>query len=216
MRLVATGNRAAERVARLRHSCDRLPKGVPEVRVWSEFLGCCFNSFEMRGALQLLVVQAPDGLEGGIEQLQASIRAEHGDAFAEVVQRFALPFDQAMELPLQRQFLGHIVEEKGHAAVVSAIGDDMTGSSVRAVPKLVEGAVAIPCEHLAIAPLAVVGLLREQAALAKLIEKLGRRRLLRQPGVVDAPDASERIVAVNEFPISAEHRDAGRNLVERA
>ena len=80
--------------------------------------------------------------------MQAPICAEHGDAFAQMVEGFALPFDKAMELALQGEFFGHIVEQKGHAAIVAAIGHDMDGSSVGPVPKLVDGTVAIPCEHL--------------------------------------------------------------------
>ncbi len=171
----------------------------------------------MRRALRAFSAsQAPDGLERRIEQLKTPIRAEHGNALAEVVEGLALPFDHAVELPLEREFLRHIVEKEGHAAIVPAIGHDMHGSAVGAVPELVEGTVAIPGENFAIAPFAVVGLFGQQAALAKLIEKLRCRRILHQPGVVEAPNASERIVAVNELTVSAEHRDAGRDLVERA
>ena len=64
----------------------------------------------MRPIGERLGRKPPHAGEGGIVQPQAAVAAEHGDAFGEIVERFALNADQLFEAPLEIEPLGDVVE----------------------------------------------------------------------------------------------------------
>ncbi len=78
----------------------------------------------MRPVGERAVGKMPRAGEGGIVQPQPSIAAEHGDAFGEVVERFALNADQFLKAPFEIEPLGDVVEQIGDAAVRIGRGDD--------------------------------------------------------------------------------------------
>src|SRR5665213_533914 len=70
----------------------------------------------MRLARQILGHEPPDAGIGRIPQLQAPVAAEDGDAFIEVVQRFALNRYGSVVGAFERQAVGNVLENKGQAA----------------------------------------------------------------------------------------------------
>jgi hypothetical protein len=54
--------------------------------------------------------EAPHPRESGIVQPEPAVTAEDGDAFGEIVERFALDADQLFKAPLQIEPFGDIVE----------------------------------------------------------------------------------------------------------
>ena len=62
-------------------------------------------------------------------QAQAAVAAEHGDAFGEIVERFALDADQFLEAAFEIEPLGDVVEQISEAAVRIGRGDDAQGAA---------------------------------------------------------------------------------------
>ena len=85
-------------------------------------------------SLQRLRRQLPHFGEGRIEQLRAAVAAEHRDRLGEIVERFALDPDQAVEAPRQVEAFGDVVEQIGDAAFRVRRGDDADGAAVGQVP----------------------------------------------------------------------------------
>ena len=130
----------------------------------------------MRPRSQSLRRKPPHAGEGGIVQPDAAVAGEHGDAFGEVVERFALHADQFLEPPLQIEPLGHVVEQIGDAAVRIGRGDDAQRAAVGQMPGVLlrlDGAVGGVQLRL---PLPEVPLLGQLARGAQRVEhrRIGR------------------------------------------
>ncbi len=89
---------------------------------------------DMRLAVELARVQPPDRGEGAVVEPQAAVRREHRDAFAQRVERFALHLDQRVVAAFERDPLGDVLVEIGHARLALAVGDDMQRAAVGQVP----------------------------------------------------------------------------------
>ncbi len=96
----------------------------------------------MRFACQILGVEFPDAGEGGVVQLQLAVGAEHGDAFAERIQRRRLHLDQGVVVAFQRQLRGDVFIEKGQAAEGMGLGHHPDRLAAGQVPGLFGWAVA--------------------------------------------------------------------------
>src|SRR5271168_4036137 len=79
-------------------------------------------------------IEAPQRGEGGVDQFHPPIRAKHGDAFLQRVERLALYARQGVELRGERKALRRVIEEVGDAALWIGAGDDAQGAAVGQVP----------------------------------------------------------------------------------
>ena len=111
---------------------DRLAQRPPGRRVVEQRLAPGFHGLDMRLFAQRLGRQLPHLGEGRIEQLRAAVAAEHRDRFGEIVERFALHPDQAVESPRQVEAFGDVVEQIGDAAFRIGRGDDADARGRRA------------------------------------------------------------------------------------
>ena len=114
--------------------------------------------------------QVPDFGEGRVEQLEPPVGREHRDAFLEAVERLALHVDEGVVLALERQPLGLVDEQVGHAAVGPLLGHDVQHAAVGQVPPvLLRGGLAVTGQHLRL-PLGIVDDLRQPPELAQAVE----------------------------------------------
>ena len=165
---------------------------------------------------QRLRRQLPHLGEGRIEQLRAAVAAEHRDRFGEVVERFALNPDQAVESPRQIEAFGDVVEQIGDAAFRIGRGDDAERAAIGQVPGvLFRLDRAIGLMQLGL-PGAEIRLLRQFARGAQPVEHAGIVGIAVEEGAVEVPQPAIGIVVEGKPPLAVEHRDAGRQLVEGA
>ena len=66
---------------------------------------------------KIAALDAPGLGEGRVGELEPPVRAEHGNAFAQRVQRLALGAREGVEARFQREALGDVVIEIGDAAL---------------------------------------------------------------------------------------------------
>ena len=87
-------------------------------------------------------------------QAQAPVGAEHGDGLAQVVERRLLHVDQPVELGLQREFVGDVLEQQQHAAQRMALARHAQDAAVGQVPEIFDDVVllALVVGELALAP----------------------------------------------------------------
>ena len=152
----------------------------------------------------------------GIEQPQAAVAAEYGDAFGEIVERLALDADQLLKAPLQVEPFGYVVEQVSHAAVRIGRGDHAQGAPIRQMPGvLVRFHRAIGAMQLRL-PLPEILLLGQ---LARRPQQFKHGRIARAAGR-DARHRNSTVPGKRHCKMSAadgiEHGDAGRQLVKRA
>ena len=73
--------------------------------------------------------QRPQRGEGRVGKADAAIRAEHRDAFGQIVERFALHPDERVVAAFEVHLLGQILEHPGDAAIGLRVGDDAHASA---------------------------------------------------------------------------------------
>ena len=69
-------------------------------------------------------------------QAKPAVRAEDPDALGEVIERLALHMDQRIVAAFERQPLGDVLIDPGHAALRVGVGDDAQCLLVRQVPPM--------------------------------------------------------------------------------
>ena len=170
----------------------------------------------MRPFLQRAARQAPDLQQGRVEELEAPVGGEHGDAFLEAVERLALHVDQRIVAALQREALGGVVVEIGEAAVGALRRDHVDGAAVEQVPPvLVFRAGLVAGQDLGL-PVAVVHHLGQPRQLAQAVEQLAVGRLGGEPVGVELPQRAVGLVEERQPLVGTEDGDAGGHAVERA
>ena len=171
---------------------------------------------DVRTLAQRAARQAPDLREGRVEELQAPVGGEHGDAFLQAVERLALHVDQGIVAALEREALGGIVVEIGEPAVGPLRRDHVDGAAVEQVPPvLVLRAGLVAGQDLGL-PVAVVADLGQARQLAQPVEHLAVGRLGGQPVGVEQPQLAIGLVEERQPLIGAEDGHAGGHAVERA
>ena len=95
--------------------------------------------------------QPPDALERRVVQFQSSVRAEHGDAFLQGVERRFLNLDQRVVGTFETQLVAHVLVEEEQTAQGMGLSDDAQRLSARQVPQLL-GAWIEALEHARAAP----------------------------------------------------------------
>ncbi len=117
--------------------------------------------------------QLPHLDESRVEQFGPAIAAEYRDALGEAVERLALDTIEAVELPLEVQAFGDVVEQIGDAAFRIGRGDDAERASVRQEPGVLGGFdSAIGLVQLRL-PGPEIRLLRQLARGAQPVEHAG-------------------------------------------
>ena len=148
--------------------------------------------------------------------MRAAVAAEHRDRLGEIVERFALDPDQAVEPPRQVEAFGDVVEQIGDAAFRIGRGDDADGAAVGQVPGVLFGFDrAIGLVQLGL-PGAEIRLLRQFARGAQPVEHAGIVGIGVEKGAVEVPQPAIGFVVEGEPPLAVEHGDAGGQLIEGA
>ena len=161
-------------------------------------------------------IEAPQRGEGGIDQLHPPVRAEHGDAFLQRVERLALHAGQRVELRGEREALRRVVEEVGDAALRIGAGHDAQRAPVGQVPDVLDRVDRLIGRERLRLPGAEVGLLGQLPLGAQSIEHFAVGRLLIEEGGVERPDLAIGGV-VEDQPLGAvEDRHRRRQLIEHA
>ena len=151
-----------------------------------------------------------------VEELQAPVGGEHGDALLQAVEGLALHVDEGIVAALEREALGGVVVEIGEPAVGALRRDHMDGAAVEQVPPvLVLGAGLVAGQDLGL-PVAVVHHLRQARQLAQAVEQLAVGRLGGEPVGVELPQRAIGLVEERQALVGAEDGDAGGHPVERA
>ena len=188
----------------------------PGRRVVEQRLAPGLHGLDMRLFAQRLRRQLPHPGESRIEQLRAAVAAEHRDGFGEIVQRFALDPDQAVEPPRQIQAFGDVVEQIGDAAFRIGRGDDAERAAVGQIP----GVLCRLDRAIGLVQLGLPGpeirLLRQFARGAQPVEHAGIVGIAVEEGAVEVPQPAIGIVVEGQPPLAVEHGNAGRQLIERA
>ena len=148
--------------------------------------------------------------------MRAAVAAEHRDAFGKAVERLALHAVEAVELSLQVEAFGNIVEQIGDAAFRVGRGDDAERAAVGQEPGVLGGLDgAIGLVQLGL-PGAEVGLLRQLARGAQPVEHAGIVRVAVEERRFEGPQPAIGFIVEGEPPLAVEHGNARRQLVERA
>ena len=194
----------------------RLGDVAPLGRLVVQDLALTDDLVDVRLVLQHAAAEFPDALEGLVEELEAAVRAEHRDAFREMVERLALYADQLIVAAFERKALGLVLIKIGDAAVGALLGHDMHRAAIGNVPPFLGlRAGLVAGEHFRL-PLAVVHDLGDAAALAQAIEQLAVHGALTEPIRIELPELGEGIVEEAQALIAREDGDGGRDAVERA
>ena len=90
----------------------------------------------MRFAVELFRAQLPQLRVSGVAELEASVAAEHRDAFVEIVERRPLDRDERVERAFERQRVGHVLEGEHQAAERMGRDHHADGRPVGAVSQL--------------------------------------------------------------------------------
>ena len=170
----------------------------------------------MRLFLQRFRRQLPHLREGGIEQFDAAIAAEHRDRFGEIVERLVLDPGQPVEAAREIEALGDVVEQIGDAAFEVRRGDDADGAAVGQEPGVVlrlDGAIGLVQLGL---PGPEVRLFGQFARRAQPVEHAGIVGIGVEEGLIEAPQPPVGFVVEGEPPLAVEHGNPRRQLVEGA
>jgi len=158
----------------------------------------------------------PDVGECNVEEFEAAIGAEHGDAFLQAVEGLALHVDQRVIAAFERQPLGLVGKEVCHAAVGALFGHDVDDAPVGQMPPVFKlGAGRIAGQNLGL-PIAVADDGRQLALLAQAVEHGAVGRLRLQPLGVELPELAVGIVVENELLLAIEDGDRRLDAVEGA
>ena len=112
--------------------------------------------------------------------------------------------------------LGDVVEEIGHAALRVGIDDDPQRPPVGQIPDLLARLDRLIGGEEALFPAAEIGLFRQQAGGAQLVEDLGIARMLIDEGLIERPELAIGGIMEDQTLAPVEYGDGGRKLVERA
>ena len=93
----------------------------------------------MRSVVEIAGSERPHVREGGVEQFETAVAAEHGDPFLQGIEGFALHSDRGIELRNEVIPLGDIVEEIGHPPLWIGADDGAQRPPVRQKPDLIVG-----------------------------------------------------------------------------
>jgi hypothetical protein len=96
----------------------------PDARIGSERAAQIDDGIDMRVGLEQGGRQFPARQESEIVQLELAVRAEHGDALPQRVERLALDARLSLELRGEPHALGRIVEQVGDPSLRVRRGDD--------------------------------------------------------------------------------------------
>ena len=142
-------------------------------------------------------------------ELRAPVAAEHSDRFREIVQRFPLHPDQAIEATGQIEAFGDVVEQIGDAALEVRRGDDGDGAAIGQEPSVaLRFDRAIGLVQFCF-PGAEIRLFRQLAGGAQPVEHARIIRVGVEEGLIEAPQPPVGIIVEGEPPLRVEHGNAG-------
>ena len=168
----------------------------------------------MGSGFRQLVVQIPQGREGGVAQLQFPVEAEHGHRFGEMIQRFSLDPHQRVVIALQRQLLGDVLEYPCHAAFLVRIGNDTQRLAVAEMPEFMAWLDSLVNFELRFAPFAPVRPLGELPGLAEGVDDLRIGRLAGKEALVQIPQRLEAGIVELQPLMAIEHRNRRCQMIE--
>ena len=175
--------------------------------------GHCFG---VRMLIERIGGELPHALERRIVQAHAAVRTKHRHRFGQVIERFALHFDECVIAPVHVEALGNVVVEIGNAALRIGRGDDAQCAAVRQVPHmLLRFDRGIGFVKLLL-PQPEILLLGQLAVGAQGVEhgRVGWR--LVEKGGVEFEQRAEGGVAEDQLAVGVEDGDAGGELIEHA
>ena len=161
----------------------------------------------MRLFLQRFRRQLPHFLEGGIEQFDAAVAAEHRDRFRQIVQRLVLDPGQPVVAACEVEALGDIVEQIGDAAFEVRRGDDADGAAVGQEPGVVlrlHGAIGFVQLGF---PDPEVGLFGQFARGPQPVEHAGIVGIGIEERLVEAPQPAVGFIVEGQPALAVEHGD---------
>src|SRR5271163_781449 len=161
-------------------------------------------------------IEAPQRGEGGVDQFHPPVRAEHGDAFLQRVERLALYARQSVELRGEREALRRVIEEVGDAALRIGAGDDAQGAAVGQVPDGLDRVHRLVRRERLSLPGSEVGLLRQLPLGAQSIENFTVGRALLEKSEVERPNLAIGSVEEDQAFGAVEDRNRRRQLIEHA
>ena len=155
-------------------------------------------------------------LERGIEQLEAPIRREHGNALLQIVERFSLNLDQGVVTAFEREPLRYVVVEIGDAPIRALLGNDVQHAPVRQMPPVLEFARRPITGQQLCFPCPVIDHGGEAGGLTQPVEDFTVRRLRRQPIRIELPEPLVGAVEKPEPLVGSENCHCRRDPVQRA
>ena len=161
-------------------------------------------------------IDAPHAGKARIGQPQPPVAAEHHDALGEVVERFTLHPHQRAVLGFQLQRLRHILIDIGDTALRVRIGDDAQGLAIGQVQPVLAGfQCRVARQHVAL-PAAPVGLFRQTAGGAQLVENGGVVGLAFEEDRVETPESAVGGIVELQLLVGAEYGHRRGELVKGA
>ena len=105
-------------------------------------------------------------------EAKAAVGAEYHDGFAQIVERGFLDVDQAVELGLEREFVGDVLEQDKRAAERVTLARDAQDAAVGQVPEVLDDVdlFALIIGEFAFAPFGEVWTGRQLAAFTQAVE----------------------------------------------
>ena len=137
-------------------------------------------------------VEVPVPGEGRIEELEAPVGPEEGNALVEIVEGLALHADELVVAALQLDLARGILVEIGDAAEGMLFADHMDGAAIRQVPPVFAGFERGIGGELLGAPVAIVGLFGNAALVAQAVEDLAVGGMSLEPGGIQRPELPHR------------------------
>ena len=125
----------------------------------------------VRLILQSVMIKSPELLKRLVEQLEASVTAEHGNCFMQIVQRRRLRFHDGVEFCLEVQLAGNVLEQKKQAAHRVALARDGQCAVIRKRPGVFLHAINIEIiGQLFSAPFGIIRPSRQFAAFTQTVQ----------------------------------------------
>ena len=213
---ISPGHLALCMLALVRERRRRLSDVVPFGGVVMEDLALTNDLVDVRLVLERASTELPDAFEGVIEELQTAVRAEHGNAFIEMVERLALNADHLIVAARERYAFGFVLIEVRDTAIGTFLGHHMQRAAIGKMPPLLGLRTSLVAGENLGFPFAIVHDLGDAASLAQAIEKLAMHRALAQPVCIELPELGEGLVEEAEPLVAREDGDGSRDAVECA
>jgi hypothetical protein len=170
---------------------------------------------DMGLVLELMRLQPPDAGEGRIAELEPAVAAEHGDAFIEMVEGFALNLDQGVVGALEPQRVRHILIADGDAAERMGGGHHAQGRAVRQMQQLLHRMQqGEQLAHQLALVFREVGIFGDAAALAQRLQHLVQRRLAGEEFLLQAELLGVFAVVEAQLAVGVEDGDGGRQAFQ--